>query len=735
MNRASAFDRALIEKEANANGIDPDFLEAVYLQEGGDRLFSYNYEWDGSKYIHGPMAISLDEAYTAGYSPSDLTLDANRNAYYSPALASPELSIKFGARYLAQYGLTVGCEVGDYYCYAAAYDSRSISYGEGGYSNQSYVDGVMDFYNQIKGGSNPDTPEAPPPSNFPKDSYFPCVTLEKNNSAYIPRSPYAPYLSVIYTSSNGVSIDLASGDDGRPRYITYFEYHETLGGLGTARVRLFDTGGDIILEAISGNAGVQVDTVGNPKTDPDSPKKAATSQFSILDNVKLTFGYAPSVEEEIKDASIFGTIFPGRLGEEERKIDPLNKFVAPRKEMFLQNYQPRFLGYGVELDLVFADASAIAALEEKTRTFTNDGGTDGKEAKVIASGQQGGVPEEGSQLGIVETICKEHGWQACTAATSELINFDTLDDNTESNRHIVQTGKDDMAFIREKLIPASKVKGEQSAGYMAYVDSSTKPSTLHFHPPNLRAPSDRVYRYTRSRNGTVIRFEPVVNGELIALFGGISATYAGINPVTKQTISTKASSDDDTGNNSPGASLPSEKTYQEDGVDGVVEKTVKPNTVRNSPDRDLEEQRGAVQSFRQSGSLAALSGQLVVLGDPKIRAGMNIDLEVEVFNPSGSGDALGWDYLADATKGILGSLPFVNQPASPKELYFSRGLHYTSGKWHVLEVRHIIQGGEYLTYLELMRNTLLSPGFNGGVDETGTSTLNDLNVPNNLNTR
>ena len=52
----------------------------------------------------------------------------------------------------------------------------------------------------------------------------------------------------------------------------------------------------------------------------------------------------------------------------------------------------------------------------------------------------------------------------------------------------------------------------------------------------------------------------------------------------------------------------------------------------------------------------------------------------------------------------------------------------------VAEVRHVIQGGEYLTYLELLRNTLQTPSFTG-FGKSEADDLTNLNVSSNLNTR
>jgi len=754
MVRADAFSKSLILKEASEYGLDPNFVEAVFLQEGGK---PYQVNWDNNHFAHGPMQVSLDAATDGGYSPSDLVRDDFREFYYSPALASPELSIKFGTAYLATRGLVVGCSNGDYKCLLAAYNAGNVIGRDpktGNYRNQSYVDKVWAKYTAISGGVVEEAPAPPSPSSFPSLDCHPCTILtnkdtngettssNKASAAYIPRSPYSPYISIMYTPKKGTaSFDLASGDPGgRPRWLTYFELHERLGGLSTARARLFDTGGDIIVNAVSGDNSTEVDSVGNPQYDSESATRLAVSDFDPLDNVKIIFGYAPSSAEIAEDDSIFGTIFPGSMGSESIKIDPLKEFVAPRREMYLQNYQPRFLGYGVEIDLVFADSSALAALESKTKTHVKDKDNTGR---VIASGTTADtVPVIQSmvgdgdmslpELGIVETICAEHNWLACTEKTKPLLSYESSVNNELADRPITQTGKDDITFLREKLAP-SAANDDGSSAYAVYLDSSTKPSTLHFHPPVLNAPAGRSYYYTRSRLGTVLRFEPVINGQLIALFGGVSAVLAGTDMVSKQPISSKSQSTDPDSNSLPGNPLPTQTTYQEDGPEGVLSKTVSPTTLNSSPDKNKEEQLGAAQSFRQSGSLAALTAQMVVLGDPKVRAGMNVDISIEVFNPAGSSDALGWDYLVDSTQGILGSI-FLNRPTPPRELYAKRGLHYTSGKWMVAEVRHVIQGGEYLTYLELLRNTLQTPSFTG-FGKSEADDLTNLNVSSNLNTR
>ena len=754
MVRADAFSRALIVKEADSYGLDPNFVEAVFLQEGGK---PYQVNWDVNHFAHGTMQVSLDAAVDGGYSPNDLVRDPAREAYYSVALAGPELSIKYGTAYLAIRGPIVGCDGhSDYKCLLAAYNGGNITgvNARGEYRNQSYVDEVWAKFVEISGGNVPDSPESPNPSAFPLISSFPCTTIKdltdseatsgnKASAAYIPRSPYFPYISIIYTPKKGTaSFDLATGDPaGRPRWLTYFELHERLGGLSTARARLFDTGGDIIVNAVSENNNTTVDSVGNAESGSEIATSLAVSDFDPLDNVKIIFGYAPSSAEIAEDDSIFGTIFPGSMGTESIKIDSLNKFIAPRREMYLQNYQPRFLGYGVEIDLVFADASALASLESKTKTYVE--GTEKISGMVIARGQQGGVPDATSDvddeitsidpLGIVETICAEHYWQACTQRTKPLLSYEATAINEKSDRPITQTGQDDITFLREVLAPSAEAIDGSSA-YVVYLDSSTTPSTLHFHPPVLAAPDVRSYYYTRSRLGTVLRFEPVVNGQLIALFGGVKAVLAGTDMVSKKPISGTSLSTDLSNNSLPGNPLPTTTTYQEDGEDGNVRtKTVRPTTVKSSPDKSESEQIGSARSFRESGSLAALTAQMVVLGDPKVRAGMTVDISIEVFNPAGSRDALGWDYLVDSTQGILGTI-FLNRPSPPRELYAKRGLHYTSGKWLVHEVRHVFQGGEYLTYLDLLRNVMLNQSFLG-FGKSDADNLTNLEVSNNLHTR
>src|SRR5262245_7033921 len=165
-NRVSPEQRAMIEREALANGLDPDFVEAVAIQEsGGDGMVN----WDVTHVAHGLMQISGDAATEMGYRDP---VAVGEPVSYPPGtlvpsdvpLAQHDQNIHYATKYLARPSMMRRCQ-GGLPCRAAAYNGGSpIRAPGGGYKNQAYADSVMRHYRCIK--NRPPTQMAANPRNL-----------------------------------------------------------------------------------------------------------------------------------------------------------------------------------------------------------------------------------------------------------------------------------------------------------------------------------------------------------------------------------------------------------------------------------------------------------------------------------------------------------------------------------------------------------------------------------------
>lgn len=742
MKRAPPEIRSLIDKEANEYGLDPDFVEAVYLSEEGA---PNQMNWDVRHFAHGPMQVSLAAATDFGFDDSDKQFDSAHASYKSPTLATSAISVKYGTAYLAKRGVKVGCSPTDLGCLLASYNggSPNINPATGQYRNQQYVTTILNRLSDIKGGvtgyphypsggSGPTGPGSPggggsgvpPAPNSGSINYaFPCSNLNKEefDSTILPRSPCLPWFTILYKTRSGAGpwMDFTVGPEGRPRWVTYFEFHEKLADVSTARIRLFDESGDVLaMAAIGEGSALQVDTVGNaaPATNSGDVSQFALTP-NVLDTALLGFGYMPSSAESgtVTNTTLDSVLsFIGAITPERTKLDAVDRIISPIHRMHLHNYQPNFRGWGVEMDLTFMNALGSAATEQRTVAYPS---------LKIASGHVGGVPTaapSGQSLGIIETICKERGWSACTQETNMITSLGGDQTGvTETQRTIIQAGTDDRTFINSILCAQATVVGSNIGGFLSNLDSSTEPPTLHFHPPVYNNPTARTYVYGRSRHGVVISFSVVVQGELIVLFGGGSLMGISTDTARKSLKTLVSKSDGEPvgmSNASNGVQLSSHiKMQGRPTVDGQQPNvdTIKPISKGSLVDQvqtDLE-------ASRQMAEMASVTAQMVIIGDPLIKPGMSVNVIIQTGIHTGMGPSISESMLGNFSSGALGGmtslLGILNDPAPAQVFTQVQAEHYASGSWQVMEARHVIQGGEYLTYLELFRNRLFGQSIYG----------------------
>lgn len=702
--RVTPEQRAIIEREANANNLDPDFVEAIALIEAGSETLvrggargtvvpGVNFDPSGSKprWAHGLMQIGIEEAYRAGY-PNPAPDEATANgAKYSPALASDENSIKYGAAYLALNARDPKnqCNLNDYACVASAYNAGTARGKYGGWRATHYVEKVLSVLARcIKGRPLEDFvgPPSPPPNGGgggggggPAFGPFQCLGYNPESDRIVPYPmPSNPYFAYFTISILGVdlvgSVDLSTPDGSggaklltpqRPQYVTYFEFTEMLGGMTEAHVRLFDPNWDVV-------EGKFLDPLRNT-SDNWIPEEFANSAMS--------FGYARS---SLERSTPFGEGAPEQLWSNIHL-------------MRLMTYHPEFVGYGVEMEMYFIGNTALNNLIAKSRVHNDE---------RICSGDP-------DNPGMIERICQENdkNWEMCTARTAPLTeNGAGLDSNAPAPRQLVQDNISDVAlFSRTTDMCAMDdmlgPDGQPNAAFYAWQYDTTR-NMIHYHPPIGAlngVPYAREYTYARQQYGAVISFKPDVMGAGLAQLSGMRSIVQLFDTHRKsyeQRVVDQRTAPNGmvTGDRVSDGTIPALNTSDQAGdrVDATR------FLFSSQPNARL----GWVEGLQmwQAARFFNLQAELTVIGDPLIRPGWKIAVKVITYRMDEDGRII------------------------PR-------IHYTSGGWIIMKVRHTISGGQFLTQLSLLRNDAFTGGRpvdqpQQGVSETSADPFLD-SVPNN----
>jgi hypothetical protein len=738
--RAPSEFRSIIDSVSGGLGLDPDYVEAVVLQEGGNAFWLTNPRtspglpegvyWDGSGYAHGPMAIHFAAAvdavgYQGGvvfpYAVTDKGTDityppgtplviftaigvAGLINFYSTALADPQVSISLGAQYLARRGLiSSSCDPKDHACLAAAYQlGTAKQWADGSWNAQTYVGGVYNHHQCTAETTSPPgwenlrvIPPAPPPGPgqpAPTPGSVGCQDFDPSKELRFlpfptPSSPYFAYFSItlfgpaLIENALGVmewnpSSKILTPD--RPQYITYFEFTERSSGISECVIRVFDPNWDLagaVIPGASPPAPVQP-----PLLPPDEDIGFVPAGFQTAE---ISFGYVHQT------ATASGPIEPPLL-------PPEAAFWSPSYCMFLTSYHPEFLGWGVEVEMKFMGPEMISHLKPRTKT---------RGGKAIALADEAGQS-------LIWDMADEDGMQACMETTVRVRDNSGATSAGEDDKSWFQDGignydmmcrMTDHAAMFSRQTQVQLESGESSqypdggvavpaqGAYQVFVDSSTrdpeKPErckpTVHFHPHLLDSPPIREYTYARYGAGAVISFKPDVMAAAIAALGGLNAFNRSMDPVTKEiaeavynidvvkVTNPDGSLDETQGALSTGSHV--ETAGPERFPDNIMD-VEKIGRIYPSSHTGFQNLMVEGVNFFQKARDFSNVAELVVLGDPLIRPMRNITVTVLTFREDKSGG-----------------------PPLPR-------VHFTSGVWNVKEVRHIIQGGEYITMLGLFRN-------------------------------
>ena len=466
--------------------------------------------------------------------------------------------------------------------------------------------------------------------------------------------PPSPHHATFYAKIGGIrppdadGISLTSGGfeltPSRPQYVEYFEYVDEFGfWIDKWTIRAFDPSWDIV----TGNAILAL---------ADTGRTLERNQLGGLvgtgfENSQLAWGYSsfPS------SSNGFGVISPTKLE---------GGAWAPLRAALLLEYEPYFMGYGVEMRLSGLSGEAAPKMTSSTHTFP------GEFINHRSAGLPRGVRTESD---IVIFLAEELGWQFCVRETEE---------KTESNelKKYTMTNRDPLSFIYNNLVTYATAKDDANAhGYIVRYEPAT--NTLHFHPPVQKV--TRRYIYSRGRSGTIISFRPTIQPFAAVVLGGFGLAYSGFDQETMQPfegfvdhrnsqsrmVSGQSTMPAGFSLSDNGAWEPDIDSNIEDlvsGIGSVINTTFQRGSTGYGT-KALWEAR--MKNAHQALSWAAVGAELVVQGDPTIRSQTNI--HVTVFGKGGP-----------------------------------QHEHWASGTYLIQRATHVIERGIYTTTLTLMRNAL-----------------------------
>lgn len=473
-------------------------------------------------------------------------------------------------------------------------------------------------------GGGVNVTNAPSPFGGSTTGAYTCLSFNPKKETFIPYpAPPSPFFPWYVIRINGK--DLVNGKSERPQYVTYFDFEMIGDGYTECNIRVFDPRWDVA-------QGEDVDS------------REGGFNLRAGDPCTVQFGYSRGQ-------------LPGlpEVGQEEDHL------WSPVYPMFVNDYQPKFLGYGVEMDIkLLCAAQAFTATQMNFRLYQ----------MPTSSGQE-------TEPGIFETICQENGWRPCAPASRATPEFAAGTETPAStDPTFVQNGIDDMAFLRYWVMPNAIPVGSQEADgtpneAMTILRYEADTNIAHMHNHLFNTPHVREYVYARQRHGTILSFRPQMNGLATAQYGGATIEMAGMDGKTQEIISVQLDPSSIPGMPSTGDQV--DQNYTKIASDQKVKLGRYLPTTQTSIANITVEGVGAMMRARYMSNQAVL----IVMGDPSIKPMRNV-LVVVLTNKQ----------RANGT--------YITVP------------HYTSGIWGIMSVRHVIQNGEFITQLSLFRNDAIN---------------------------
>ena len=334
--------------------------------------------------------------------------------------------------------------------------------------------------------------------------------------------------------------------------------------------------------------------------------------------------------------------------------DPL--YDSGPKSFFMSDYSVHFLGNGVEIELYAKSADFFMGLNERFDTYKHDNIED------IVRGP----------------LQERYQWDdVCFEPVEEVRHFG-VERAAYTPRRWVQPGVSDAQFLDYFLLPNAKSQlVEHGTAYSRFYDTTTK--TMHCHEMPFGANPVRTYTYARRRVGSVIEWRPQILGTANLLWGGGASTSQNMNMHSGEVQQHQSDPwHANEYNESPDNAKSELSSSNIPGFEGTDrDENMAGRKVQYPSDNWLEMSTQAMQERMHSAYFAA-QGVLTVIGDPLIGPFKQIYLTVQHNKELPDGSALTLT-------------------------------HPTSGLWMINRVTHVIQGGEYVTILEIMRSAAPQP--------------------------
>lgn len=203
-----------------------------------------------------------------------------------------------------------------------------------------------------------------------------------------------------------------------------------------------------------------------------------------------------------------------------------------------------------------------------------------------------------SPSAAVRSIANKMGWkigrideaQQLKGGGGETVTFNLANDNPSE-------------YIKYKIAPRAIRKEDGKGGYQFYLDSTTTPATVYFHPVDLASGGLRTYVYQKGKNSPILDFS-ISSTIYPGAEGSVATEYraAGIDPLTKGSFNITAPY--------------SENVQDVSGTNKTTLTNTNPALV-NTSGLSADEISASV-AYRYSSSNIGEEGTLTIIGDPSI---------------------------------------------------------------------------------------------------------------------
>jgi hypothetical protein len=258
---------------------------------------------------------------------------------------------------------------------------------------------------------------------------------------------------------------------------------------------------------------------------------------------------------------------------------------------------------------------------------------------------------------IVREIAVNNGFTPIVDDTKKVEYHEDLQ-TTDQKDKTFQQHNTDWSFMVNTLQKQAVREKDDVGGYIMYVDEEKK--ELHFHPPKMEEGPVKTFVW-RDKMTEVIEFSPCYEGGLLArLLAGGSTQAAARDAVTG--VTTDNLVHDKSLTVGKGAATDPQRVQGENPASKTAGQPTA-RIVKDFHDSAMAENEAKFWWWREAWK-SALTGQLVIVGDPRVMPYKKY--EIQVAKKSG-------------------------------------GLHWTSGLYYSHGIHHEIRGGGYTSTLELWR--------------------------------